>query len=174
MSRRARAVPAEQPPLPFDHIYDLPRFWDGRAVVWQGWRTRSRLEFHTPPPEPWDCLQCGSHADPHTNWGRVADSPLYSHAMIAADDEALARLPALVQRNFKPRGASFYRLTAFRCPICGHDQILDDTEQLWDLDEADYAENGSWPMTSFTSHADASSVPAASVRSGLTPTGGTP
>lgn len=147
MSRRARAVPADQPPLPFDHLYDLPRFWDGRAVLWQGWRTRSRLELHTPPTEPWDCLQCGSHADPHTNRGRVAGSPLYSHAKIAADEEALARLPAAAQRNYKPRGRSFYRLTAFRCPSCGHDQILDDTEHLWDLDEADYGENGSWPVT---------------------------
>lgn len=115
-------------------------------MVWRGWRTRSRLELSHPPAEPWDCLQCGSHADPLTNWGRVPDSPLYSHAMIAADDEALARLPAAAQHNYKPRGSSFYRLTAFRCPGCGHDQVLDDTEQLWDLDEADYGDSGSWSV----------------------------
>ncbi len=36
-------------------------------------------------------------------------------------------------------------LTAFRCPSCGRDWVLDTDGQAWDLDETDYTDRGSWP-----------------------------
>lgn len=38
----------------------------------------------------------------------------------------------------------FRRLTAFRCPDCGHDTVADaDTGEVWDLDPTDYQDEGS-------------------------------
>ena len=42
------------------------------------------------------------------------------------------------------RGPAF-TLTAFRCPSCGHDWVLDGEMRAWDLDETDYTDRGSWP-----------------------------
>jgi hypothetical protein len=36
-------------------------------------------------------------------------------------------------------------LTAFRCPSCSRDSVLDTAGQTWDLDETDYTDRGSWP-----------------------------
>lgn len=142
--RRVRRVaPAAQPPLPFARVGDLPRFWDGRAVLWKGWRDDWDQRFA--PRPAMECAACGSTAKPATTLGRVAESPLYSHAMMEADDAAAARLPPIARDRFKPRGRSFYRLMVFRCRDCGYDMVLDDTGSEWELDDDDYAPDGSWP-----------------------------
>lgn len=74
-----------------------------------------RLVHMCPPGEPGRCDICGSRSQPATCAGRSRD-----------------------------RFRSLY-LQAARCPDCGHDQVLDIVDgSLWDLDEADYSDRGSW------------------------------
>lgn len=40
-------------------------------------------------------------------------------------------------------GVILGRLTAFRCPDCHHDHVLHGNDQTWDLDDSDYADEGS-------------------------------
>lgn len=39
-------------------------------------------------------------------------------------------------------------ITAFRCPTCRHDTVLDPDGQQWNLDDTDYTDDGSWDNTS--------------------------
>ena len=133
-----------QPTLPTDRSHDLPRFWDGKAVVWRGWEA-PLVAWICPPPKPSCCEACGSLARPVTNWGRVARFGGITHDMIAAADAARDRLPTAHQHRLKGHPRALYELTAFRCPDCRHDQILDRDGSMWNLDESDYSDEGSWP-----------------------------
>ncbi|WP_232425892.1 hypothetical protein [Mycobacterium sp. JS623] len=62
-----------------------------------------------------------------------------------ADSDSAEHAPsvtAALQRNTRRLALI---LTAFRCPACGHDWVLDTDGQAWDLDETDYTDLGSWP-----------------------------
>lgn len=121
--------------------HDLPRFWDGRAVIWSGWEPLVG-GFICPPPKPSCCKACGSLAKPVVNRGRVAQVGA-THAAISAIDAKRELLPLGIKHRLKgPR--AIYELTAFRCPDCRHDQIDDRDGHTWDLDESDYSEDGSW------------------------------
>ncbi len=96
--------------------HDLPPRWDGVAVTWGPWTALlTSMRFHDPLGHA--CRACGQVDDePHIATGRPS----------GADPEPGA-----------------LRLTAFRCPGCGHDQVLDADGELWDLDESDYIAMGS-------------------------------
>ena len=126
-----------------DRSHDLPRFWDGKAVVWRGWEA-PLVAWICPPPKPSCCEACGSLARPVTNRGRVARFGGITHDMIAAADAARDRLPTAHQHRLKGHPRALYELTAFRCPDCRHDQILDRDGSMWNLDESDYSDEGSW------------------------------
>ena len=126
-----------------DRSHDLPRFWDGKAVVWRGWEAPLDA-WICPPPKPSCCEACGSLARPVTNRGRVARFGGITHDMIAAADAARDRLPTAHQHRIKGHPRALYELTAFRCPDCRHDQILDRDGSMWNLDESDYSDEGSW------------------------------
>ena len=126
-----------------DRSHDLPRFWDGKAVVWRGWEAPLDA-WICPPPKPSCCEACGSLARPVTNRGRVARFGGITHDMIAAADAARDRLPTAHQHRIKGHPRALYELTAFRCPDCRHDQILDRDGSTWNLDESDYSDEGSW------------------------------
>lgn len=132
-----------QPTPPTDRAHDLPRFWDGKAVVWRGWKVPLDA-WICPPPKPSCCPACGSLARPVTNRGRVARFGGITHDMIAAADAARDRLPTAHQHRLKGHPRALYELTAFRCPDCRHDQILDRDGSMWNLDESDYSDEGSW------------------------------
>ena len=136
-----------QPTLPVDRPHDLPPRWDGRAVVWDGWKSRDAdgVLFICPPPRPQCCLACGSFTPPVSNRGRLALSARTTHQDIIDNNEARSRLPDSVKwKAHASRGPiALYQLTAFRCPDCRFDQVLDGDGQMWDLDESDYGDSGS-------------------------------
>lgn len=132
-----------QPTLPTDRPHDLPPFWDGRAVLWDGWRAPDLTMFICPPPKPECCRACGTMARPVTNRGHVARWPAITHKQITDADDRSARLPHGLKHKINP--LAYYELTAFRCPDCRHDTVLDHDGQLWDLDETDYHDEGSNP-----------------------------
>ena len=93
--------------------HDLPPSWDGEPVAWSDWEQMAPM-FICPPPKPKPCKVCGTY-EPHiTNSGRV----------IQNDGHLL-------------------RLTAFRCPDCRTDQVIDWAGDIWDLDPSDYTDDGS-------------------------------
>ena len=133
-----------QPTLPTNRANDLPRFWDGRAVVWDGWEPQLDA-WICPPPKPSCCRACGSFARPVTNRGRVTRFAGITHDQIAAADAARDRLPLGYKSRLKGHPGTQHELTTFRCPDCRHDQILDRDGSMWNLDESDYSDEGSWP-----------------------------
>lgn len=137
-----------QQTLRFERDFDLPPRWDGNVVVWDGW---DRLDAHGPvficPPTPRHCCPaCGSLTPSLTNRGRRALSPRTTRQQILDHDAARRRLPESVRSKLHAgRGPlALYGLTAFRCPDCRFDQVLDADRRWWDLDESDYRADGSW------------------------------
>lgn len=109
-----------------DRTHDLPPAWDGLRVEWRGWiAAATTLSYHLPLEET-ACRRCGSLDEQMLNVGVVDHGP-------RGDTD-----PGEPRRQV--------RLFAFRCPDCRHDQVLDqDDDQLWDLDETDYGDDGSVP-----------------------------
>lgn len=118
--------------------HDLPPRWDGMPVDWGTWSPskgirlcgRTARSVHR-------CTHCGSTSLPVTSTGRVWewDEPDPDPAVSSFDasgPQANTRRLALI-------------LTAFRCPSCRHDWVLDIDGQAWDLDDTDYTDVGSWP-----------------------------
>lgn len=135
-------MPDTQPTLPTDRAHDLPPRWDGHVVVWDGWEAGALSDVRLCPPLPRECCPaCGSLAEPTTNRGRVARSGITTRQQIAARDASRRQL-GWASHNL--RTLAVYRLTAFRCPDCRHDRVLENLTTWWDLDESDYTDDGSF------------------------------
>lgn len=121
--------------------HDLPPLWDGLVVVWDGWEALPTVIIC--PPKPKDpCSACGSLTTPVVNRARVARSTVITRELLAERDAARERLPVTSRGKLKP--LALYRLTAFRCPDCRHDLVVDgETGESWDLDVTDYGDTGS-------------------------------
>ncbi len=121
-------------------VHDLPPRWDGYPVVWRGWQGVPVIMCHRPVNDR--CVVCGGDKDPSLNTGLVGESTDMTQRDVRADDAAarLANRSGVIRHHRR----SWVRLTAFRCPDCGHDQV-DDGEHMWDLDQSDYTDAGSWP-----------------------------
>ena len=120
--------------------HDLPVAWDGLATVWDGWHKPAPA--FVCPPQPSSCESCGSMVTAVHNRGRVARLPVFTVAMILANDETRARLPVALRHKVRPR--ALVRLLAFRCPDCQLDVVHDlDTGETWTLDHTDYGPDGS-------------------------------
>lgn len=128
--------------LTFQREFDLPPFWDGLAVVWDGWHLPPHA-FVCPSPQRDCCAGCGSGAQPRHKRGRVAVSAIVTHQMIADADANRDRLPTSMKHKAKCRAS--YRLVALRCPDCGHDAVIDLEGDEWELDPTDYGPEGSAP-----------------------------
>jgi hypothetical protein len=121
------------------HVHDLPTFWDGRKVEWEGWTThQTTARFHLPPEV---CVACGLSAEHSINLGRVHPLPEETYVV-----SLYKRLPS--GRTYdKGRELSAWPvvfLVAFRCQHCEHDTVWDKrTDEWWDLDPSDYGEGGS-------------------------------
>lgn len=124
--------------------HDLPPRWDGHATVWDGWVTQPAL-FVCPPPAPRRCTACGSTARSVVNRGWVAVSAITTHDQITRRRDQIALIARIKPRGVAiPKPLAFVRLFAWRCPECRHDQVWDtDTDETWDLDHADYSDEGS-------------------------------
>lgn len=102
--------------------HDLPHLWDGRPVQWSTWQDQRlpSLVFHV-PADHWACTGCG--------W--IRDTELRSVGTLM------------------PTGGEQHpvvRLLVRRCPGCLLDEVTDiATGQVWDLDDTDYGQTGSWP-----------------------------
>lgn len=131
MTRRAgRRIPAEQLALPREN--DLPTHWDGARITWEGWKEQIDVQICPPPKKPDTCTRCGSTTPQPVNngtiWASTAGVTPIRRARIHFPDEVVIG-----------------NLVAFRCPDCRTDSVLDmRTGELWDLDETDYLESGSW------------------------------
>ena len=96
--------------------HDLPPKWDGRPVEWEPEWQRDNL-FICPPTAAPPCPGCGRVADRSHRTGTVTTDV-----------------------GFR------WRLTAYRCVHCGHDEVHDHaTDTTWGLDTSDYGDAGSWP-----------------------------
>lgn len=116
--------------------HDLPPRWDGLPVEWGAWDDTGRA-FMCPPPKPQRCTQCGSERPRLINVGRLWTDP--------------ATAPPAIGRTRLRQGRHLVGvISAFRCPDCGHDSVLDHLGGDWDLDETDYTDDGSWDVTTPT------------------------
>lgn len=138
-----------QPTLPVDRPHDLPPRWDGRVVVWDDWdRFEEKVVvFICPPPKASSrvCQACGSFAPRLMARGRVAVSARATLDELLDEDRKRSRLPVALRHKIP--AVALYELTAFRCPDCLFDQVVDGTRTVWDLDETDYLDSGSLPPT---------------------------
>lgn len=113
-----------QSTLPTDRDHDLPPRWDGAEVEWRGWRTPPVLLCSPGTATRGVCPACGSTQPPVTNRGL---------------------LRRWRRTNLGLRARRVGMIFAFRCPVCRHDQVLDDLRdgRWWNLDESDYHHEGS-------------------------------
>ncbi len=114
---------------PRDH--DLPPRWDGLPVQWSDWSDTTGVVICPPPPRPERCEHCGTTAAPQINIGRIWT------------DQASAP-PAVGRARLRGHRHLVGLITAFRCPQCEHDSVRDPDGQMWDLDDTDYTDDGSW------------------------------
>lgn len=111
--------------------HDLPPRWDGLPVQWGDWSDTAGMFICPPPRRPERCAHCGTTAAALINTGRIFT------------DEASA--PTAIGRARLNGGRHLVGLiSAFRCPCCERDRVLDPTGQEWDLDDTDYTDDGSW------------------------------
>lgn len=114
--------------------HDLPPRWDGLLVEWGDWDDTGRMFICPPPKRPSRCGQCGSTRPRLICTGRVWTDPATS--------------PPAIGRARMRRGRHLVgMMSAFRCPDCEHDSVLDSNGQEWDLDETDYTDDGSFDVT---------------------------
>lgn len=123
--------------------FDLPPRWDGLLVVqWTPWEAEPGPVFLCPPPKTRaSCPACASpHPSVHAR-GMVALRADLTRAQWEAEEVNRARLGKLAHKR-KP--VALWRLRAYRCQDCRHDQVWDtDTDEWWDLDHTDYGPEGS-------------------------------
>lgn len=98
--------------------------------------------FICPPPKRRDC--CPSCASPRPRvhaCGMVARLPGIAREQWERDQENRRLLGAL---RLKREPIALWRLHAYRCQDCRHDQVWDtETDEWWDLDHTDYLPEGS-------------------------------
>ncbi|VXA93191.1 hypothetical protein [Citricoccus sp. K5] len=116
---RSRAHLRVVPDLPEVQVRPLPAKWDGKPVTWGEWSSDLTTFVHHAPPEEWACQKCGG---------------LHGHD---------AARGVIKGHSLTPR-----KLYAMRCRACGHDTVTEwdhsNEWRTWDLDESDYAPDGSW------------------------------
>lgn len=114
---------------------DLPVRWDGMPVTWGEWASVAPMFIcgRGAARDAMRCSRCGSGADSQLCVGRIWTDP-----KSAPPPVGLGRL----NRGRHLVGV----ITAFRCPECGHDAVLDPSGKLWDLDDTDYTADGSWDV----------------------------
>ena len=110
--------------------HDLPPRWDGLPVQWDDWSDTAGMIICPPPRRPERCDHCGTAVASLINIGRIWT------------DEARAP-PAIGRARLRGNRHLVGLITAFRCPACRHDRVLDPDGQQWDLD-TDCTEDGSW------------------------------
>jgi len=112
--------------------HDLPPRWDGLPVQWGQWgETAGMFICGRSSARGERCGRCKSAAAPQINLGRIWTDPRTA--------------PPAIARGRLSRGRHLVcTISAFRCADCGHDTVLDGNGVMWDLDDTDYAEDGSW------------------------------
>jgi len=115
-----------QPTLPTaPRAHQLPPRWDGCTVEWGEWqRDDTSLRFHLRPD---CCPMCGS-----------LTARVHAMGLLRADGQRTFLLRRL-RSGYQPG-----RLHAWRCPDCQHDQVADLGGCVWDLDDTDYTDDGSY------------------------------
>lgn len=111
--------------------HDLPPRWDGLPVQWGEWTDTADVIICPPPRHPNRCDRCETAAAPLINIGRIWT------------DETSAP-PAIGRARLRGGRHLVGLISAFRCPECRHDRVLDPNGQQWDLDDTDYTDQGSW------------------------------
>ncbi len=115
---------------------DLPPRWDGLPVQWSPWSDTRGVMICPPPRHPERCTHCGTTEAAMITIGRIWTEK--------------ATAPTAIGRARLRNGLHLVGLlTAFRCPACEHDHVVDPNGDSWDLDDTDYTD-GSWDVTAGT------------------------
>lgn len=120
-------------------LHDMPPLWDGRGVEWASWSTDAgSWSFHAPLDDRC-CHECG-----------LVDELMWTSGAVAPEPGATFLVPgsrrAKSSRELEVPAWPVYSLSATRCSGCGHTTVLDTSNnQLWELDDTDYTDAGSWP-----------------------------
>lgn len=114
----------------WERAHDLPPRWDGLIVEWGDWQDLNEPFICPPPKQSHRCGKCGSTQQEQVCVGRLLTDPAMRVAAIGKARQRRGRHPVGV-------------LTAFRCPDCEHDVVLDPAGVTWDLDDTDYTDAGS-------------------------------
>ncbi|GAB3166725.1 hypothetical protein GCM10027059_26130 [Myceligenerans halotolerans] len=134
-------------PLTLAHsrAHDLPPLWDGRRVEWTPWRDEphTSMVFHAPAHE-FACTGCGWIRDAELRAvGKLHRAP---GETFTTPVERRTRSGHRYSVNIEVPARPVARLHVRRCPGCGLDEVTDiDTGEVWDLEESDYTDAGSWP-----------------------------
>lgn len=116
--------------------HDLPPLWNGRVVVWTGWEATPQLFICTRGRgrAPKACCEgCGSTEQQPMNVGYLATHPTVTREEV---QNVVAGTPPGV-------GLAYRHLTAFRCPECKTDVVVEVGGDVWTLDHTDYGDEGS-------------------------------
>lgn len=107
------AFPATAPPLPdYDHH-------QGRTIAWEPWTVAPHITCLGPQA----CEHCGSTAPRLAAAGRA--QPLPGETFPAPRPRRAGHVHGGAYRQVQVPAWPVYRLCAFRCPGCGHVDVLD-------------------------------------------------
>lgn len=122
--------------------HDLPPSWDGVPVEWSEWsKGGTTLALHL-PPDQLACPECGAVEEPAISFGkRPPETPTIMGTRIKTTKSGRQYTVPQEIKAWAVRD-----LIASRCKHCLHDVVTDlRTDERWDLDESDYAPQGSYP-----------------------------
>lgn len=122
--------------------HDLPPFWDGVPVEWGEWSDiRSSIILHV-PADHMACDKCGAIDESLIAWGLRSAS----EATVATTKTKTTKSGRKYSIVCDVPAWPIRDIYAARCRHCGHDRVTDmRTDEVWDLDESDYAPEGSYP-----------------------------
>jgi len=125
-------------------VHDLPPMWDGRVVEWHEWVAGSAF-FACPKPKPERCDSCGSVEYP--SWCVGVVHPLPGDTFTdRIERRTRSGYVYLTDHVVTFPAWPILRLSATRCPTCGHDHVIDmDDWSEWCLEASDYLDGGSTP-----------------------------
>jgi len=130
---------SNQSPLPTDRAHDLPPRWDGLRVEWDPWQAEPWTSgvFHE---KPRPCPACGMY-EPRS----VVHGVIWSPPGVLPFRRPKTYGEAALNQRAETEGTPLGHLVVWRCTGCRHDQVLDSRDSsVWDLDESDYNDDGSW------------------------------
>lgn len=123
----------------------LPRFWDGKPVVWRGWHPAivTSLTFR----HKIKCPRCRAHRSGNDQMCQGMLSPIKQEYDAFVERYRVWETKQGFRVRSEPPG--WFVLTAFRCAFCDADEVMEwdgRDFKLWDLGPEDYGPQGSYVL----------------------------